>query len=268
MEDSLPFDSELDELRKRTERALAMGGAEKLKKRRTQGLLNARERLDALLDSDSFIESGMHATSFKKDMAEKTPADGKVAGYGRIDGREVAVVSNDFTVLGASSSAINGKKIRHVRETATQRGMPIVFLGESAGARMPDRMGAAGRAILGQDPVEYQRRRETPWVSALLGACYGSSTWYTCLSDFAVMRKGATMAVASDRVISLAIGQQVDSEELGGWRLHAETTGLIDAVAETDQEALAAIKTFLSYLPRPALRSLPAPRTVRQKFSR
>jgi methylmalonyl-CoA decarboxylase subunit alpha len=258
MEDSLPFDAELDELRKRTEQALAMGGAEKLKKRRAQGLLNARERLDALLDPGSFIESGMHARSFKKDMAEKTPADGKVAGYGRIDGREVAVVSNDFTVLGASSSAINGKKIRHVRETATQRGLPIVFLGESAGARMPDRMGAAGRAILGQDPVEYQRRRETPWVSALLGACYGSSTWYTCLSDFAVMRKGATMAVASDRVISLAIGQQIDSEALGGWRLHAETTGLTDAVAETDQEAIAAIKTFLGYLPGSSAE--PAPR--------
>jgi methylmalonyl-CoA decarboxylase subunit alpha len=258
MEDSLPFDAELDELRKRTEHALAMGGAEKLKKRRAQGVLNARERLDALLDSGSFSESGMHARSIKKDMAEKTPADGKVAGYGRIDGREAAVVSNDFTVLGASSSAINGKKIRHVRETATQRGMPIVFLGESAGARMPDRMGAAGRAILGQDPVEYQRRRETPWVSALLGACYGSSTWYTCLSDFAVMRKGATMAVASERVISLAIGQQVDSEELGGWRLHAETTGLIDVVAETDQEAIAAIKTFLGYLPGSSAE--PAPR--------
>ncbi len=254
----MPFDAELDELRKRTGQALAMGGPEKLKKRRAQGVLNARERLDALLDPGSFIESGMHATSFKKEMAEKTPADGKVAGYGRIDGREVAVVSNDFTVLGASSSAINGKKIRHVRETATLRGMPIVLLGESAGARMPDRMGAAGRAILGQDPVEYQRRRETPWVSALLGACYGSSTWYTCLSDFAVMRKGATMAVASDRVISLAIGQQVDSEALGGWRLHAETTGLIDAVAETDQEAIAAIKTFLGYLPGASAE--PAPR--------
>ena len=133
-------------------------------------------------------------------------ADGKVAGYGRIDGREVAIVSNDFTVLGASSSAINGKKIRHVRETATERGLPLIFLGESAGARMPDRMGAAGRAMLGQDPLEYQRKRETPYVSALLGDCYGSSTWYACLSDFVVMRKGATMAVASNRVTALAIG--------------------------------------------------------------
>src|SRR5262245_54278132 len=115
-----------------------MGGPDKLAKRRERGLLNARERLDVLLDPDSFIESGMHARSIRKEMAKRTPADGKIAGYGRIDGREVAVVSNDFTVLGASSSAVNGKKIRHIRETATARGRPLIFLGESAGARMPD----------------------------------------------------------------------------------------------------------------------------------
>jgi methylmalonyl-CoA decarboxylase subunit alpha len=254
----LPFDAQLEELRQRTEQALAMGGADKLAKRRDKGLLNARERLDVLLDPGTFFESGMHARSIRREMAEKTPADGKVAGYGRIAGREVAVVSNDFTVLGASSSAINGKKIRHVRETATARGLPIVFLGESAGARMPDRMGASGRAMLGQDPLEYQRRRETPWVSALLGDCYGSSTWYACLSDFVVMRKGATMAVASNRVTSLAISQEIAAEDLGGWRLHAETTGLIDAVADSDEAALSAVKTFLGYLPSRS--SDPAPR--------
>ncbi|HZU90742.1 MAG TPA: carboxyl transferase domain-containing protein, partial [Stellaceae bacterium] len=179
----------------------------------------------------------------------RTPADGKIAGFGRIDGRAVAVVANDFTVLGASSSAINMKKIRHVKEVANGRGLPLVLLGESSGARMPDRMGAAGRAMLGQDPTEYQRLRQTPWVSALLGPCYGSSTWYACMSDFVVMRKGAIMAVASPRVTALAINQPIDPEELGGWRLHAETTGLVDLATDTDAEAIAAIKRFLSYLP-------------------
>jgi methylmalonyl-CoA decarboxylase subunit alpha len=259
-DDKAPFQAPLAELQRQTTHALAMGGADKLAKRREQGVLNARERLDVLLDADSYIESGLHARSIRKEMAKRTPADGKIAGYGRIDGREVAVVSNDFTVLGASSSAVNGKKIRHIRETATARGRPLIFLGESAGARMPDRMGAAGRAMLGQDPLEYQRCRQTPWVSALLGACYGSSTWYACLSDFVVMRKGATMAVASNRVTSLAIRQEIEAEELGGWRLHADTTGLVDAVADTDEEALAAIRTFLSYLP--GSNAQPAPRRV------
>ena len=253
-----PHAAALDELANRTATALRMGGEEKLAKRRAKGVLDARQRLDVLLDTGTFVESGMHARGMRPEVAERTPADGKLAGYGRIDGREVGVISNDFTVLGASSSVINGKKIRHVRETATKRGMPLVLLGESAGARMPDRMGAAGRAMMGQDPHEYRRCRETPWASALLGDCYGSSTWYACLSDFVVMRKGATMAVASNRVTSLAIGQEIDAEDLGGWRLHSSTTGLIDAVAETDEEALLALRRFLSYLPSRS--SAPAPR--------
>lgn len=246
----MKFRDLLDDFGQRREAALAMGGEEKLAKRRSQGVLNARERLDTLLDPDSFCESGLFARGIRPEVRHKTPADGKIAGYGRIDGREVAVVSNDFTVVGASSSSINGKKIRHMREVASERGMPLIFLGESAGARMPDRMGAPGRAMLGQDAAEYLRDRRTPWVSALLGDCYGSSTWYACMSDFVVMRKGATMAVASSLVTSVAINQPVEAEDLGGWRLHTAETGLVDMAVDTDEEALEAVRTFLSYLPR------------------
>jgi acetyl-CoA carboxylase carboxyltransferase component len=227
-----------------------MGNPRFLAERKKAGILNARERLDYLLDKDTFVEVGDLATSFRAEVRERTPADGKVTGFAKIDGRPAAVVSNDFSVLGASSSVINGKKIKHVKDTAARRGMPLVMLGESSGARMPDRMGAAGRSILGQDPTEFRRRREMPLVSALLGDCYGSSTWYACMSDFVVMRKGATMAVASSRVTSVAINQPVDSEELGGWRLHTEKTGLVDYATETDQEALDIVKRFLSYLPQ------------------
>lgn len=237
------------ELQQRRAKALAMGGENRLAKRRAENVLNARERLDHLLDVGSFHESGLLAASYRPEARDKTPADGKIAGFGKIDGRPVAVVSNDFTVLGASSSVVNGKKIKHIRSVANESGMPLILLGESAGARMPDRMGAEGRAILGQDPAEYLRDRRTPWVSALLGSCYGSSTWYSCLSDFAVMRKGATMAVASSRVTELAIKQSVDPEELGGWKLHTGTTGLVDVAVDTDEEALEMVKRFLSYLP-------------------
>ncbi|MBO9352976.1 methylmalonyl-CoA carboxyltransferase [Bordetella petrii] len=245
----MSHDDHIQALQQRRATAYAMGGAERLARRRAQGVLNARERLDALLDAGSFFESGLLATSFRPEARDKTPADGKIAGFGAIAGRPVAVVSNDFTVMGASSSVVNGKKIKHVRQVAADSGMPLVLLGESAGARMPDRMGAAGRAILGQDPAEYLRDRRTPWVSALLGSCYGSSTWYACLSDFVVMRKGATMAVASSRVTELAIKQAVDAEELGGWKLHTGTTGIVDVAVDTDEEALEMVKRFLSYLP-------------------
>jgi acetyl-CoA carboxylase carboxyltransferase component len=245
----MAFEQTLKELMERRAQALAMGGPERLAKRKSEGHLNARERIDYLIDPGSFSESGLYARSHRPVMRERTPADGKVAGFARIDGREVALVSNDFTVLGASSSVINMKKIKHVKLVACKRGLPLVFLGESSGARMPDRMGAAGRSIVAQDSTEYQRLRETPWVSALLGSCYGSSTWYAAMSDFVVMRKGSTMAIASARVTSMAINKPISDEDLGGWRIHADKSGLVDLVVDTDKQALEATRKFLSYLP-------------------
>ncbi len=141
----MAFEQTLREMRERREKALAMGGPDKLTKRRGEGYLNARERIEYLVDENSFCEEGMFATSHRPQVRDRTPADGKVAGFARIDGREIALVSNDFTVLGASSSVINMKKIKHVKLVASKRGLPLVLLGESSGARMPDRMGAAGR---------------------------------------------------------------------------------------------------------------------------
>lgn len=248
--EKLPQDDLAIDLQRHREAALAMGNPKRLAERRNKGILNARERLDYLLDKDSFLEVGMLARSHRPEVRDRTPADGKISGYGRVNGRAVAVVSNDFTTLGASSSVINGKKIKHVKEVAASKGMPLVMLGESSGARMPDRMGASGRAILGQDATEFRRLREMPLVSALLGDCYGSATWYACMSDFAVMRKGATMAVASSRVTSIAINQPVDPEDLGGWQLHTSKTGLVDYAVETDQQALDILKRYLSYMPQ------------------
>jgi acetyl-CoA carboxylase carboxyltransferase component len=242
------FDDQLNELERRRQEALAMGGEEKLAERKAQGVLNARERVDCLFDAGTFLESGMYARSNRPEDRASTPADGKVAGYGRIDGREAAVVSNDFTVKGASSAGINIKKLKHMKIVAKKRGIPIVFLGESTGARMPDVMGA-GSIGSKDDPVEYQRLRESPWAAGVLGYCYGSSAWYAVMSDFCVMRKGAIMAVSSPRLISMATGVAVDGEALGGWRVHAETSGLVDQVVDTDEQAIAAIRQFLSYRP-------------------
>jgi acetyl-CoA carboxylase carboxyltransferase component len=251
------FEKLIEELQQKTAEALAMGGPEKLAKRKAEGHLNARERIDYLVDPGSFIESGRYARSHRPEVKAKTPADGKIAGFARINGREVGLVANDFTVLGASSSVINMKKIRHVKQVAGKRGMPLILLGESSGARMPDRMGAAGRAIIAQDPTEYQRLRESPWVSALLGQCYGSSTWYSAMSDFVVMRKGAIMAIASPNVTSIAINKPIDAEELGGWKLLTGVSGLADMAVDTDQQALDAIKRFLSYFPNHNMESPP-----------
>jgi acetyl-CoA carboxylase carboxyltransferase component len=252
------------EFAEREAAALAMGGPGKLARRKAAGLLNARERLDRLLDAGTFIESGRFTTSANPADRDRSPSDGKIAGFGKIDGREAAVVSNDFTVFGASSGATNGRKIAHMKRVATERGIPLVFLGESSGARMPDHMGSRGMGtLLGNDGLQYRRMREVPWASATLGYSYGSSSWYAVLSDFCVMRKGSVLAVSSSLLASLAIKEEVDPEELGGWRLHAEVTGFADMVVDTDEEAMDAIRRFLSYLPShhneaPPVRPVPA----------
>lgn len=244
-------DERLAELEAREARARAMGGPQRLARREAAGIMNARSRIDAFIDPGSWVETGLLAvSSIVPEDRDKTPADGKVAGFAKVDGRMVGIVSNDFTTKGASSSATNMKKIGHVKRTATESGFPLVFFGESSGARMPDNMGARGMGTnLGHDPHQYVRTRDTPWASAVLGQCYGSSAWYACLADFTVMRKGAIMAVASPGLASFAIGEKVEAEDLGGWKLHSEITGLVDRVVETDEAALDEIKRFLGYMP-------------------
>jgi methylmalonyl-CoA decarboxylase subunit alpha len=242
----------------RRAKVLAMGGEDKLEKRRKLNLRDARERIDMLFDEGSFTETGLFVTSQTPGVQDRSPADGKVCGFGRIDGRPAAIVSCDLTTLGASSSLNNVKKMGHIRRTARRNGMPIIFLNETSGARIPDTMGAKGTGALGQDPEQFLRDREIPYVSACLGPSFGTGTWFTMLSDFVVMRRGACLAVSSPRVTSIAIGESVDPEELGGWKLHTETTGLVDYAVDTDEEALDLIKRFLSYLPSHAEELPPA----------
>ena len=110
-----------------------MGGPEKLEKRKEQGLLNARERVDRLLDQGSFHESGLFGVSYIKEMRDQTPTDGKVCGFGEIQARPVGVVSYDFTVKGSSSSSTNNRKMAHIKDIGAKRGFPVIFLSEFDG---------------------------------------------------------------------------------------------------------------------------------------
>ncbi len=257
------------EFARRKAHALGMGGAEKLARRKAAGLLNARERLALLFDLGAFHEVGLFATAERPEDRDRTPADGKIVGFGRIGGREAAAVANDMTVMGASSSTVNARKIAYAKDVATRNGLPLVFLGESSGGRIQDNMGARGMGNSSWDPQQYVRTRETPWASAVLGPAFGSSAWYTCMSDFSVMRKGAVLAVASPKVTAQAIGQEIDPEELGGWEMHAEVSGLVDQFVDTDEEAIAAIGGFLTiFQAMPAKRRLSAPRASRPRTRR
>ena len=250
----MPFEKEMKELEQRRAKALQMGGSDKIKKQHDQGKLTARERIDHLLDKDSFLEVGMFNHSDIPGMEDKTAADSKIAGFGKIDGRQVAIVSNDFTVLAATSSRIAGRKEGELKALAARRGYPVVYLGEAGGARMPDIMGSAGLASFGGGGFDtflqtMSRVRQSPMVTAILGECYGMPTWMACLSDFVVQVKGSAMGVSGPRVVEMALGEEVSDEELGGWRVHSEITGNVDRVAENEEECFQIIRQYLAYMP-------------------
>lgn len=244
----MPFDKQREEFEARAKKAKAMGSAKRLEERKTAGVLNARERIELLLDKGTFTEAGLFATSVKPDMRDKSPGDGVVSGFGKINTRMVGVNAADFTTLGSSSAEVHGKKQYWVRETCRKNGIPMVNLMECAGGRIPDIMGAAGIGRAGEG-ARYTHARETPWASAVLGLTYGGGA-FTCInSDFVVMRKGAVLAVSSQMVTSVAIAEEMHPEELGGWRLHSEQTGFVHAVVDSDEDAIVQLKAFLSYLP-------------------
>jgi acetyl-CoA carboxylase carboxyltransferase component len=250
----MPFKKELEELSRRKARAREMGGVDKIKKQHARGRWTARERIDRLLDPDSFLEVGMLNHSDVPGMEEKTPADSKVAGYGKINGRRVVVLANDFTVLASTSSRVAGRKEGELKVLAARRGHPLIYLGEAGGARMPDIMGAAGLASFGGSGFDtylqiMSRVRQTPMVTAIMGECYGMPTWMACLSDFVVQVKGSAMGVSGPRVVELALRETVTDEELGGWQVHSEITGNVDRVTKDEEECFHIIRQYLDCMP-------------------
>ena len=250
----MPFERELAELRERKEKALQMGGPKKIKIQHDQGKLTARERIQRLLRPDTFLEVGLLDCSDVPGMEDKTPADSKVAGYGKIDGWTVAVTANDFTVLAATSSRVASRKEGDVQRLAAHKGFPLIYLGEAGGALCPTSWAlrawllTAGEALI---PFlqHLSRVRQSPMITAVMGECYGAPTWMACLSDFVVQVKGSAMGVSGPRVLELAISEKITDEELGGWKVHAEITGNADRVAENEDECFAIIREYLSYMP-------------------
>jgi acetyl-CoA carboxylase carboxyltransferase component len=251
----MPFEKELQDLEKRRARALEMGGKEKIAKQHAKGRLSARERIHALLDPGSFLEVGMFNHSDVPGMEDRTPADSKIGGYGSIDGRTVGILSNDFSVLAATSSRVAGRKEGELKQLAAHYGYPVIYLGEAGGARMPDIMGSRGLASFGGGGFDtylqiMSRVRKTPMVTAVLGECYGMPTWMACLSDFVVQVKGSAMGVSGPRILELALSESITDEELGGCQVHGEITGMADRIADTEDACFRIIRRFMGYMPQ------------------
>ena len=244
----MPWERQIAEHETRKAHALAMGGPDKVQRQAALGRLNARQRVERLCDPGSFAETGLFAVSYREEMRDRTPADGLVTGYGRLAGREIAVSAGDATVLGASNSRIQVIKNHKLIKHAERLGVPVVFLSENGGGRLPDVMGAEGMAGLGRD-TSYNRSRSSAWASAVLGQCFGSCAFQACVSDYVVMRRDAVMAVVSPRVAVVAVGEKIEGTALGGVDMHLEETGFVDHAVDTDDEALDRLRQFLSYLP-------------------
>ncbi|MGC9324121.1 MAG: acyl-CoA carboxylase subunit beta [Desulfomonilia bacterium] len=246
----------LEELSSKRARAREQGGSEKVLRHHEKGHLTARERIDRLLDKDSFLELGMLACSDRPGMEERTPADGIVTGFGLIRGRQVGIIANDFTVLASSNSRVYTKKAKYIREQVLEKGLPLVWLGESGGGRLPDLQGSRGIVTLAGEGgsgrwvfSQYSRSRETPWIIGIMGTSNGVPMWQACLSDFVVQVKGSTLSVSGARALRKSIAATYSDEDMGGWIVHTEHTGITDRTAEDDEECLSIIKRFLDYMP-------------------
>lgn len=226
-----------------------MGGAERVARMHAEGDATVREHIAGLLDPGSFREIGTFSRSMRLEDRDRTPGDGKIGGHGTVDGRPVAVFGDDITVRRGSSSIVGGRKEHRLYERALAMGIPIVHLGETGGGRIPDIMGAEGISEAGELFAMASRRHRVPMATAIVGQSFGGSSFLSALSDYVVMVRGSCLAVTSPRVFEVATGEVIAFEDLGGVDVHARQTGQIDLGVETDEEAYAAIRRWLSYLP-------------------
>src|SRR3954465_1551798 len=245
----------VEDVAARRERAKLGGGDERIAKQHDAGKLTARERLDLLIDAGTFCEFGMHAQPHFSQAAmagREAPAGGLITGYGKVDGRTVAVCAYDFTVMAGSMGMTGELKVTRLRELALTKRMPMVWLLDSAGARIQEAVGSlfAGSGHLFREEVVASG--VIPQVAALMGPCAAGTAYIPGLSDFVPMVKGrGSMALAGPHLVRAAVGENVTQEELGGSRVHCRVSGVGDMEVESDEDCIAAIKQYLSYFPSP-----------------
>jgi propionyl-CoA carboxylase beta chain len=242
----------LEELRKRVAEAEAGGGPERRERQHKEGKLSARERIELLLDEDSFEELDKfvrhHCTDFG--MEEQRPAgDGFVTGYGRIDGRLVYVFAQDFTVFGGSLSEANALKITKIMDLAMRQGTPIIGLNDSGGARIQEGV----MSLAGYAEIFLRNTLASgviPQISAIMGPCAGGAVYSPAITDFIFMTRDTSyMFVTGPDVIKTVTHEEVSKHDLGGAMTHNATSGVAHFLAQDDAECLAMIRELLSYIP-------------------
>ena len=239
------------DLRKRTAKALLGGGEARLEKQRQGGKLTARERVDALVDPDSFEETGLfaehRATLFG--MAGKSfPADGVVTGAASVSGRLVHLASQDFSVSGGSAGEVHSIKVAEIMEQSLKTGSPFVFINDSGGARVQEGIDS----LSGYGKVFYTNvmlSGAVPQISLICGPCAGGAAYSPALTDFIIQTRQAQMFITGPQVIKGVTGETVTAEQLGGAEAHMASSGVIHFIAEDDRHAILLAQKLLSFLP-------------------
>jgi len=229
------------------------GGQDKIEKQHAQGKLTARERLALLLDEGSFMEIDKfvkhRATTFGLDK-EELPCDGVVTGIGKINGRLVAVFSQDFTVMGGSLGEMHAKKIMKLMDLAMELGIPLIGINDSGGARIQEGVDS----LFGYGGIFYRNTLASgviPQITLIAGPCAGGAVYSPAITDFVVMiDKTAKMFITGPNVIKAVTGEDISQEDLGGAYVHNSKSGNAHFLASSEEEAMQLIKKLLSYIPQ------------------
>jgi len=247
----------LDELARRGDAARAMGGAEKLARRRAQGRLNARERVAALLDAESFRELGTLAGGVARSGRPAAPADALVAGSGSLDGRPVLVGAEDFTVLGGSiGPGAHAKRVRLAELAAAER-LPLVMLLDGAGERITN---ALDRHAYAPNDLQSLARLSgrVPTVCAVLGPSAGHGALTAPLMDVVVMSEGSAIFSAGPPLVRASIGEEIGAQELGGTAVQVAQSGVVHNAVPDEAGAFDFIRRYLAYFPSNAWEDPPS----------
>jgi len=243
----------VEDLHERRAKAMLGGGEERIARQHAADKLTARERLALLVDEGTWTELGIHAGihfSVRGLEGKEAPADGVITGYGKVDGRLCAVAAYDFTVMAGSMGMTGEMKVARLRELALTKRIPFVWLLDSAGARIQEAVGSlfAGSGHLFREEVV--NSGVIPQVAALMGPCAAGTAYIPGLADFVPMVKGrGSMALAGPHLVRAAVGEDVTQEELGGSRVHCRKSGVGDLEVADDQECIARIREYLSFMP-------------------
>ncbi|MBO5805045.1 MAG: acyl-CoA carboxylase subunit beta [Bacteroidales bacterium] len=242
------------------EKARLGGGQKRIDSQHEKGKFTARERIQMLLDEGSFEEFDMFVTHRCTNFGmEKTTflGDGVVTGYGTVDGRLVYVFAQDFTVFGGSLSETLAMKICKVMDQAMKMGAPIIGLNDSGGARIQEGVNAlAGYAEIFERNI--LASGVVPQISAILGPCAGGAVYSPALTDFNIMTKGTSyMFLTGPAVVQQVLGEKVTQEQLGGASVHASKSGVAHFACDTEEEAIAAIRKLLSFIPQNNMEEAP-----------